>query len=413
MLGFNKWKILNSYRKNKDDIKSILLRTYPDFIFKSMKELPEGEIPIFTFHSVEANKFEYLIKYLADNNYKTITSNTYYDFLCGKKKVETNTIMLTFDDGLGSLWSVAYPILKKYGLSATSFLLPAVIKEDFGYLPNLEDLWAGKASPEEIDNREKVETFCSWKEVRIMQSSGVFDFQSHSYDHRSIFKSHQIVDFMNPNMDDSFLTGSFNPVVLTPESEYVPEKLDLGYPIYKWGANLGETKRYLEDYEVSAKCVEFVNLNGSKKFFNKSDWKKEINNYYNKLVNDNKKVGRYQTEEERFEDIKKDLSRSKKTIEIKIDKEVNHLCYPWGLGSDLAVEASKEAGFISNYWCHLNRNLIMKVGEDPYYIPRILYEDYILSLPGKKRISFGNQLKNKFNKYVLKQNLSDLKVSLK
>lgn len=404
MLVFNKWKILNSYRKNKDDIKSILLRTYPDFIFKSIQELPKGEIPIFTFHSVEADKFEYLIKYLADNNYKTITSNSYYEFLLGKKKVDKNTIMLTFDDGLGSLWSIAYPILKKYGLSATSFLLPAIIKEDIGYFPNLEDVWVGKASQEEIDKREKVETFCSWEEVRIMQSSGVFDFQSHSYDHHSIFKSNQLVDFMNPTMDDSFLTGSFNPIINNSESEYIPDNLEYGYPIYKWGANLGETKRYLEDYEVATKCVEFVNLNGGYEFFTKSDWKKEINNYYNKLVNNKKKIGRYQTDEERFKDIKNDLFNSKISIETKINKEVNHLCYPWGLGSRLAVEASKETGFLSNFWCQLNRPLIMKPGEDPYYIPRILYEDYILSLPGKDRIPFSKQLKNKMNKYVLNKN---------
>ena len=403
MPAIDKWKILNSYRKNKDDFKAIISRTYPDFIFKSLKELPQGEIPIFTFHSVERNKFEYLIKYLAENNYQTISSDSFYEFLTGNLKIKSNTVMLTFDDGLGSLWSVAYPILKKYGFTATSFLIPAVMKDKFNYLPNLDDYWSGKYSVEEIDRRESIEVFCSWEEVRIMLESGVFDFQSHSLDHHSVFTSDELVDFMNPSMDDSFLTGSFNPVIREAESEIIPEKLDLGYPIYEWGAHLGEQKRYLEDPQIASKCVEFVSSNGGNEFFNDADWKKKLNDYYSRQIDHTSKPGRYQTKEERYDDMVKDLKNSRIAIEQKIDREVKHLCYPWGLGSDLAVEASKDSGFLSNYWCYLNRNLTMNVGEDPYYIPRIVYEDYILSLPGKDRISLNKQIVNKFNRYILKK----------
>jgi hypothetical protein len=262
-----------------------------------------------------------------ENNYKTISSDNYYEFLCGRKTIDANSVMLTFDDGLGSLWSVAYPILKKYGLNATCFLVPGVMKKDVNYLPNLDDYWTGKASLDEINTRETVETFCSWEEVNIMRKSGVFDFQSHSYDHHSIFKSHQLVDFMNPNMDDSFLTGSFNPIINDGNSEIVPDKLDLGYPIYKWGANLGETKRFIENNSIAMKCVEYVSANGGKRFFEKDNWKETLKKYYNELVSETGIAGKYQSKEERFDDLLKDLSDSKNIIEKETGSEVKHLCF--------------------------------------------------------------------------------------
>jgi len=58
------------------------------------------------------------------NNYRTLKADELHDLITEKKKYKKKIVALTFDGGLRSLWSVAYPILKKYGLNAISFIVP-------------------------------------------------------------------------------------------------------------------------------------------------------------------------------------------------------------------------------------------------------------------------------------------------
>lgn len=402
---FNKWKLLNSYRKNRDDIKSLLSRRYPPFIYKSVDCLPIEEIPIFTYHSVERKRFEYHMRYIAENNFKTILSSEFYDIISGKKEPIKNSIVLTFDDGPRSLWSIAFPLLKKYGLTAISFIVPSVVDDNDRCHPNLEDVWEGKSTYQEIDSRENSFPFCTWTEIEKMHKSGVIDFQSHTCHHHTIFKDKKIIDFVNPGLTTNFLFSGFNPVISMNGKDIIPKKLEWGFPIYKWGPTMAEHKRFIEDEDLCRECTRFVNESGGELFFNDSNWRKKLHKFYCRLEKEMGNLGIFQSEDERIKDLRNDLLKAKMMIENKLKKDVLHLCYPWGLGSDLSVKASKDVGFICNYWGHRNDRLVNKVGDDPYYISRILYEEYILSLPGKSRLSLAKQLKNKFNKYVLKKNL--------
>lgn len=393
-MKLNKWDILNSFRKNKEDLKFLFLFSYPKFIYKKLKYLEKNVVPIFGLHSVDLTRFETYVNHLYENNYKTLTVNEYYEFLHGKRKLEKNTIVLTFDDGQKSLWSIVYPLLKKYNFNATSFLIPSLIKKDDKISPNLDDYWNGKATIEDIENSEKEENFCNWSEIKIMQNSGVIDFQSHSFAHHSIFKSDKLVDFMNPYMKDNFLRGSFSPVIRQNGRDYFTSKLQLGFPIYEWGANLMESMRFIENEEISKECINYVEKNSGDSFFEQKHWKRNLLNFYKKFSKKNK--GYFQSSDERIKDIKNDLNKSKQLIESELNKPVEHFCYPWGFGSDLAVKVSQEVGYIANYWCQRGNNLIHKVGDDPYYLSRILYEEYILSLPGKNRQPINKQLLNRF-----------------
>src|SRR5712691_2957658 len=57
-----------------------------------------------------------LLHYLAVNGYRTADADGLLDILSGRRPPLENTIALTLDDGRGSLWATAYPILRKYGL---------------------------------------------------------------------------------------------------------------------------------------------------------------------------------------------------------------------------------------------------------------------------------------------------------
>src|SRR4030066_41740 len=183
--------------------------------------------------------------------------DAFYNILTGRKKYIENNVLLTFDDGVESLWSTAYPILKKYGMVAISFIVTGRVREKSTYYPNLEEVWKGKATIDEIRNRGKRAPLCSWEEIKEMHSSGTIDFQSHTFYHNSVFISDKIIDFINPAMKTDFIRSSLNPVIRRN-----------GHP------------------------------------------------------------GRFQSVDERYEEIRCDLFQSKMLIEEKLHKKVRHLSYP-------------------------------------------------------------------------------------
>ena len=393
-----KANVYDSYRKNKDDFRAFLFRIYPEFIYKEVEKIPLEEIPVFTFHSVEPETFEEQIRYLAENRYRTVTGDKFFEIITGRVKNEENTIVLTFDDGVGSLWSVVYPVLKKYGLSAISFILPSRIVERSEHHSTLQDVWDGKAAIEKIRDRERTAPFLNWGEIRQIHKSGVIDFQSHTSYHHSVFVSDKIVDFLNPFMNINFLQSSLSPMVRKNGRDVVLDTLEYGRPIYEWAPAMRSDKRYIEDEELGNECVEFVLQNGGDSFFAQSGWRQLLKGYIRDFKRKKGNDGRFQSAPERFKEIREDLLQSKKSIESKLNKDVKHLCYPWYEGGDLSVKASKEIGFICNYWGILKDRSINRVGDDPFYVVRI-NNDYIHTLPGKGRESALKVFTKKFENY--------------
>ena len=73
--------------------------------------------------------FEQQMKYLHDNNYKTLNLdefNCWYDSECNYSK---KTVVLTFDDGDLSFYYLVAPVLKKYDLQGTIFIVGSRTEE--------------------------------------------------------------------------------------------------------------------------------------------------------------------------------------------------------------------------------------------------------------------------------------------
>ena len=393
-------KIVNSYRKNKDDVRALITCSYPTFIYRETKSLKKGEIPVFTFHSVISEYFEEQMKYLSDNRYRTLRAGELYAALSGEDYGDEKVIALTFDDGLGNLWTTAYPILKKYGLSGISFINPGNIREDNEYHPNLADVWDNMAKEEEIFERESSFRYLTWREIIEMHLSGTIDFQSHTLHHNSVFVSDKIVDFVNPNLGNIFTTGTCNPMIRQNGKDVMPEGLEWGFPIYQWGSMMGSEKRYLEDEGLSERCIQYVRDHGGKNYFKEKKWRerlKDISKEYKVSGNQN---DHFQTEKERYSDMFSNLLESKRIIEEKLNKEVKHLCYPWYEGSKMSILATKEAGYTCNYWGICGSRTVNYVGENHlYHIVRI-DDDYILALPGSGRTPLPMLLGKKIRKVL-------------
>lgn len=89
-------------------------------------------VPILCYHRfalscdsplcMPADIFEEQIRYLKENGYRVIGPEALVDFLDYRKPIPKKSVMISVDDGYRSVYDVAYPILKKYGFTATLFI---------------------------------------------------------------------------------------------------------------------------------------------------------------------------------------------------------------------------------------------------------------------------------------------------
>ena len=381
---FNKLKL--SYQKNFPEIIALQKKNYPEFILERNPITLRDEIPVFTFHAVNPVRFEEQLQFLHLNNYQTLSGDELYESITGLKPIPERGIVLTFDDGWRNLYSVAYPLLKKYKMKAICFLISGLITSDTSYKENI----LGERG---IDS----EILCRWKEVKEMHEDGTIDFQSHSMYHNRIFIADKVEDFFYPNYN-SFAYNLNIPVTHSNDIENISRELKLGTPIYKHASKFSGRRRYFDDQELRKKCIDFVELNGGKNFFRDIKWRKKLFKIVQSYKTNSENRSHFENEEKYRDSLFFDFLESKRIIESKLPgKKVNHFCYPWWEGSEAAVEASKKAGYLTNFWGVIPNKRTNKQGTNPFKISRILTDEFIFRLPGKDRKTILTIYREKFS----------------
>ncbi|WP_075572448.1 polysaccharide deacetylase family protein [Megasphaera coli] len=114
------------------------------------------------FHTVLTMKpenFEEQIRYLSENGYHSITLEQFEQYMEGNtSNLPDRPILITFDDGYVDNYEYAYPILKKYNMVGTIFLITDFVGRP-GYL--------------------------NWDQVKEMSNAGM-EFGSHTLSHRPL-----------------------------------------------------------------------------------------------------------------------------------------------------------------------------------------------------------------------------------
>ena len=106
--------------------------------------------------AIEPEDFDWQMKYLVDHGYHTISPDELYDFLAGQGTLPDRPVLITFDDGYVDNYTNAYPILKKYNLKATIFVVTGFLSKRNGYL--------------------------TWDQLREMEQNGI-TIESHTVTH--------------------------------------------------------------------------------------------------------------------------------------------------------------------------------------------------------------------------------------
>lgn len=132
---------------------------------KAFYKITVKDIPVLLYHCITEDevlatsnslyitkdKFEKDLIYLKENGYTTIFAKDL------DKPLPEKPIVITFDDGYKDNYILGYPLLKKYEMKATIFILAYTLDE-------------------------KMPHKLSWEEAKYLADSGVVDIQSHTYD---------------------------------------------------------------------------------------------------------------------------------------------------------------------------------------------------------------------------------------
>lgn len=371
--------------------RDLVFGRYPAFVRGG--PLPKGHVPVFVFHSLEADSFGRKLSYLADNGYVTLSANEYFQHLMGTRPAPERAVLLTFDDGRGSVWSVGWPFMRRLGMKGVVFLVPGRMSpSDAPPGPTWDEVTARAR----VADREKGDgAFLSWSEVGALQASGLFDFQSHTMSHARVHTRGRLAGFVTPDLRRGYAAMDV-PLVEEGGRLLPAAALPLGTPFFESEPRTSEALRFREDAWVRAAAVDRVASEGEA-FFERPDWRTALA----KLVphSDRGVAGTFEAPVERDRAIREELAAAKRVIEERTGAEVVHLCYPWHVSGPTARALAREVGYRTAFAGKVPGVPLSLPGGDPHAIARV-GEDYVELLPGRGRASLSEVLARKWRRRV-------------
>ena len=119
------------------------------------KQVPPGEAGMST---VSSGQLQEHIQMLLDKGFHIIKMEEFVSFMLHGKRIPPNAVVLTFDDGYESFYHEAAPVLQRFGVTASNFIVGAS-----------SDLYHPDALPH-----------MSWEQMRSLKARGM-GFYSHTY----------------------------------------------------------------------------------------------------------------------------------------------------------------------------------------------------------------------------------------
>ncbi|HVO09966.1 MAG TPA: polysaccharide deacetylase family protein [Vicinamibacteria bacterium] len=368
--------------------RDLLLRRYPRFVTGG--PLEPDEIPVFAFHGAEPEDFGRKLDHLARNGYVTLSTDEYVAVLRRQRPAPGRAVLLTFDDGRGSFWSVASPLLARHGMKATVFLVPGRMRSRPALGPRLDDA-AAASLPREALLRETGEgALMSWQEVEALARTGLFDFQSHTLLHARVHVAPRLAGFVTPVSQRGYAAFD-QPLVAERDRDLLGEEVALGTPLLASAPRTSDSPRFLEDPAVRRACVELVAEEGAEAFFARTDWERRLR----QALRGTQIRGRAESEEERTAAIRRELGESRQRIEQHTGGRVVHLCYPWHTAGALARRLAAEAGYETAFCGKVEGVPVTRPGGDLERLARI-GEDFVELLPGRGRATLAQVLRRKW-----------------
>lgn len=138
---------VSSYVSVEDDPRTVMVLNYHKVANEHMSL------------SVTLDDFEQHMKWLKEYGYTSITPDELYAFITEGAALPDKPVLITFDDGYKDNYTNAFPIMQKYGMKGTIFVVT-------GFLGVYEN-------------------YLTWEQAKELLDKG-FSIESHTYSHKSM-----------------------------------------------------------------------------------------------------------------------------------------------------------------------------------------------------------------------------------
>ncbi len=292
---------------------------------------------VFSFHDCLPDVFSMYVDLLIYKRYRIMGAEELLDRLNLKSRFKKE-VHLTFDDGRRNCWTVIFPLLKRYKIKASFFVIPSRIKDTQEYFPNLEDYWAGKVSWENLYLSHRRQPYLTWKELATIQASGLVDIFSHGKEHKVVAVSSRVIDFQHPGVYEM-------PVYFDEWFQSGEPALDAlwGTPVYERAWAPFASNVYMPARTGDVFMQEFVKNNGGFLFFKKKDWRKKLFAYF--YANSKSFAPGHFKKLEDKEDAGASISESKKAIEERLKNSCICFSLPLYQGSREIYKMAADSGY--------------------------------------------------------------------
>ncbi len=157
-------------------------------------------VPVFMYHHINTHKgdmvtvtpdiFEIQMRYLHETGYRTLKAHELVSYIQGNLAMKDKAVMITFDDGWLDNYLYAFPILKKYKINASIFIVTNWVdnasSQDFS---NITTVPTHEESAFLVKQNREHEVVLNWGLIDEMEGSGLVEFHSHTQNH---VKCHQL-----------------------------------------------------------------------------------------------------------------------------------------------------------------------------------------------------------------------------
>ncbi len=135
-------------------------------------------LPIFNYHHigvraepaghrrlwVPLNRFEEHLGFLAQEGYRCLSLRDCIPYLTGERPIPSRVAVLTFDDGYTNFYEHAFPVIRKYGFSASVY----IVTGEVGGSSRWDKSWES--------------SLMGWEEIASLSREGI-EFGSHTVSH--------------------------------------------------------------------------------------------------------------------------------------------------------------------------------------------------------------------------------------
>ncbi len=291
---------------------------------------------------VSLGVFERQMRFLSENA-RVCDLDELCSFLDSGRIPKRPTVAITFDDGFYDTYAFAEPILAKYGLTGTVFVITSRVGEGRPRL-TLRDYWEGRCSlddfprpsPYSLNMRDTAyphkEAFMRREEL-VLCDSGALRVELHGHLHQKFFAWPPKVVGRVPAWPPAGRVWWLRHIYRRPE----------GKAVFRMESSLSVRR-----FDIAAPDAEVLGR-----------WPDAI---------EPERVVRVEGEREQEKRIESEIAEGKRVLEGILARPVVYLCWPWGEYSGPSVEAAKRLGFLA---CFTTQKGLVGEGTDPLAIPRI------------------------------------------